>query len=390
MRRRAAALIFAVYLLLTPALAFSDVGEGDWYDTAVRTLVADGILEDRPGRPFQGGAPVSRGEFLSLVLRIQGLPCGEDPEACARAAVQAGLLEGDCPQAALSATLSRYEAAEILWRAMGAGRPPADLQPKGGIADEGVIPGRYLPAVRQGYLTGLFTGTEGDRRFSGESAVNRREAAVLLLRLGHPEYRIVPETEQILDFSQVLGSCVTYTTKLADRNFNIEKAAGAIDGTVLQPGEQFSFYKVVGNPGRAEGYRLAPAVAGKDHIASYGGGLCQNATTLFNAALYANLQIDERHCHSLKSTYVAPGYDATIYFGERSLDFKFTNTLPCPIRVEMTYDAASRALTCRIYGAARVTLPKVELSAGGGGHKWTLTRKADGVVNYTAKSTYQD
>lgn len=386
MRRRIAAMMLVAVLLATPALAFSDVGEGDWYAGAVEALVQDGVLTDLPGQPFSADAPVRWGEFLAMALKAKGISAGADPAGAAR---KAGWLSGLPPAEALDRPICRYEAAEILWKATGSIQPAYAIRPKGGITDEAEIPARYLAAVRQCYLLGIFTGGESSRQFHGGDTVRRSEAVLLISRLGHPEQRAVPETETVEDFSQILGECVTYTTALTDRNFNIDKAAKAINGTVLEPGEQFSFYRVVGNPGKAEGYRLAPAIAGVTHVSSYGGGLCQNATTIFNAALKANLRIDERHNHSLKSTYIAPGYDATIYFGGNFLDFKFTNVYDSPIRVEMTFNRKTRALTCRIYGASTVEVPAVKLYTTGGGKSWNLYRTVDGKINYSTKSVYQ-
>lgn len=386
MKRRVAAILLVLTLMITPALAFSDVGESDWYAGAVDILVQDGVLADLPGQPFMPDAPVRWGEFLSMALRAKGVEPGEDP---AGAALRAGWLSDLPPAEALDRPISRCEAAEILWKATGAVQPAYAVRPKGGITDEAEIPARYLAAMRQCYLLGIFTGAESSRQFHGDDTVRRGEAALLIARLGHPERRAVPETETVEDFSQLLGECVTYTTSLADRNFNIDKAAKAINGTILEPGEQFSFYKVVGNPGKAEGYRLAPAIQGVTHVASYGGGLCQDATNLFNAALKANLRIDERHNHSLKSTYVKAGYDATIYFGATHLDLKFTNVYDSPIRVDLTFNSKTRALTCRIYGASTVKVPEVKLHTTGGGKSYTLYRTVDGKVNYTTKSTYQ-
>lgn len=394
MRRYAAAFFLALFALVLPAQAFSDVGEGDWYAEALDTLIADGILMDQLGQPFQSTSPVSRAEFLALVLRASDIafPAGENWRvSCASAALNAGILKETYASDTLNRPISRYEAAEILWRALGSEEPSASVRLTGGITDEENIPARYLSAVRQCYLSGLFTGSKDNRQFSGETIVSRQEAVALILRLRHPDRRVIPPTEQISDFEQLLGECVTYTTHLADRNYNINRAANTITGTVLQPGEQFSFYRVVGNPGWAQGYRKAPAISGTSTFAAYGGGLCQNATTLFNAALRANLRIDERYCHSMKSNYIDPGYDATIYYGgPRLIDFKFTNTLSCPIRIDMSFHPDSLALTCQIYGASWVELPDVSLSTTGSGHHWTLYRKVDGVVNYTTKSSYQN
>ena len=393
MKRRIAAGCLVLLLLVTPAYAFADVGGGDWYAKFLTALTADGIIADQPGQAFQPAAPVTRAEFLAMVLRAKGvtLSGGADwQSACASAAVSAKLLTGSCAPETLDRPITRFEAAEILWRANGCTEAPFYVKLSGGIADQADIPARYQDAVLQCYLSGLFHGSKNDRRFAGDTIVIRSEAVVLVARLKHPELRAKPEVDEQVNYSLLLGECVTYTTNLVNRNYNINRAANAISGTIIQPGGQFSFYHVVGNPGKAQGYRQAPAIAGTDTFQAYGGGLCQNASTLFNAALQANMRIDERHNHSMKSNYIGPGRDATIYFGgARPLDFKFTNTLSCPIKVVMTYNSSTRALTCQIYGSSWETKPNVSISTSGSGNQWTLTRKVNGVVNYTTRSTYR-
>ncbi|MCI8477954.1 MAG: hypothetical protein HFE97_06345 [Oscillospiraceae bacterium] len=393
MRRCIAAVLMVLLLLVTPVCAFSDVGANDWYSKALSALVADGIITDQPGQIFYAQAPVTRAEFLAMVLRAKGvtLPSGPDWQtACASAAVSAKLLTGSCTPETLDRPICRFEAAEILWRATGSVKPLSYIELVGGIADQADIPARYQTAVLQCYLTGLFHGSKNDRRFAGDTIVIRSEAVVLVARLKHPELRAKPEIREQVDYSLLLGECVTYTTNLTDRNYNINLAAKSINGTIIAPGQQFSFYRVVGNAGKAQGYRKAPAISGSETFQAYGGGLCQNASTLFNAALLANMQIDERHNHSLISNYIGAGRDATIYFGgARPLDFKFTNTLSCPIKVVMTYNPNTRALTCQIYGSSWEKKPNVTISTSGSGNRWTLTRKVNGVVNYTTRSVYR-
>lgn len=119
----------------------------------------------------------------------------------------------------------------------------------------------------------------------------------------------------------------------ADRTKNLELACAAIDGTILNPGEIFSFNKVVGERTPEKGYRPATIYqAGGKSEAETGGGVCQVASTIYEAVLYADLDVVERAPHMFTVTYVDMGQDATIYWG--SLDFKFKNSTKHPIRID--------------------------------------------------------
>lgn len=119
----------------------------------------------------------------------------------------------------------------------------------------------------------------------------------------------------------------------ADRTKNLELACAAIDGTILNPGEIFSFNKVVGERTPEKGYRPATIYqAGGKSEAETGGGVCQVASTIYETVLYADLDVVERAPHMFTVTYVDMGQDATIYWG--SLDFKFKNSTKHPIRID--------------------------------------------------------
>ncbi len=104
---------------------------------------------------------------------------------------------------------------------------------------------------------------------------------------------------------------------------NIVKAMSFINGTCLKPGETFSFNDTVGERTAARGFKMAGAYSGGDVTQDIGGGICQVSTTLFNAAVKADMEIVERHNHSLTVHYVDKGKDATVDWGHQ--DFKFKN-----------------------------------------------------------------
>lgn len=108
-----------------------------------------------------------------------------------------------------------------------------------------------------------------------------------------------------------------------ERLHNIKLGAAAVDKIMLAPGEVLSFGQSVGEVSAEKGYREAPVIVGNEIVPGLGGGLCQVSSTLYNAALYANLEIVERHNHSIHISYLPLGRDATIVSGY--LDLKFRN-----------------------------------------------------------------
>lgn len=122
-----------------------------------------------------------------------------------------------------------------------------------------------------------------------------------------------------------------FATSSSGRATNLKVAALSINGTVLMPGETFSFNNTIGKTTPERGYKLAPVIVNNEHEMDYGGGVCQIATTLYNSVLRANLKIAERHHHSLPSSYITLGMDATV--ASPYLDFKFTNSFNCPVYI---------------------------------------------------------
>jgi len=110
----------------------------------------------------------------------------------------------------------------------------------------------------------------------------------------------------------------------SNRLANIKLSLQIINGTCLKPGETFSFNQVVGQRTKARGFKEAPAYFQGEVTEQVGGGICQVSTTLFNAAVKADLKIKERHAHSMTVAYVDLGKDAAVDWGNK--DLKFTNT----------------------------------------------------------------
>jgi vancomycin resistance protein YoaR len=113
---------------------------------------------------------------------------------------------------------------------------------------------------------------------------------------------------------------------------NVALALTRMTGRTLAPGEVFSFNQAAGSWNSRSGYRRAPVSYDGELIPSWGGGVCQASTTLYNAALLAGLTIVERHRHHWLAGYVAPGRDAAV--ADPDLDLRFRNDHPWPICIE--------------------------------------------------------
>ena len=160
----------------------------------------------------------------------------------------------------------------------------------------------------------------------------------------------VPEMTQArmqgLLFADVLGECTTSIGGTEFRLNNVVVAAKAMDGKILMPGEVFSYNDTLGPRTVANGYQPAPAYIGGKTVDEVGGGICQNSSTLYLAALRANLEIVERTNHMYTVGYVPDGLDATVAYN--ALDYKFRNNTEHPIRMEVKVNG--RKLTIRLYG----------------------------------------
>lgn len=155
----------------------------------------------------------------------------------------------------------------------------------------------------------------------------------------------------------------TYSTKYSARNTgrttNLQLAASKINGTVLMPGETFSYNQVVGARTIAAGYKEAPIYVSGQVVDGLGGGICQITSTLYNAVLYANLQIVERSNHQFVPSYVTASRDATVVYG--SIDFKFKNNREYPIK--LVCSVSGGLATFQIFGLKSNNEYDVEISS---------------------------
>lgn len=152
---------------------------------------------------------------------------------------------------------------------------------------------------------------------------------------------------QLKHVKNVLGQfSTTYTNSSSNRAANLDNAAKLINGTVLMPGEEFSTSGALSPFTVDNGYQQAGAYLNGKVVDSIGGGVCQAATTLYNALLLAELEITERFNHSMIVSYVEPSMDAAISDGYK--DLKFKNNTDAPVYIEGY--TQGRTIYFKIYG----------------------------------------
>lgn len=153
-----------------------------------------------------------------------------------------------------------------------------------------------------------------------------------------------------LSAEKITGLLAQYSTQfdasLVNRTENIRLAARALDGKLLAPGERFSFNESVGERTAEAGYKEAMIIEGNIFTPGLGGGVCQVSSNLYNAVTLAQLEILERHPHSLPVTYVPPGQDATVAYPQ--LDFKFMNNSEAYVLIRSS--VVENTLTFQLYG----------------------------------------
>jgi len=148
-----------------------------------------------------------------------------------------------------------------------------------------------------------------------------------------------------------------FSTSISQRINNITLATKSINGIVLMPGDSFSFNGIVGQRTAARGYQEAGVIIGNKVESGLGGGICQVSGTLYNAVLRANVKATERTRHTIPSSYVPKGCDATVDYG--NIDFKFTNTLSYPMYIEGVIE--NKNLYFNIYSNSSLTKRSYEV-----------------------------
>lgn len=408
------ACILALACLLTPGGALADGPvraatdvvqpmDTEWFGSGVRYCVEQGFFRPGKGTPFDPHAQLSKIEFVVMVSRALGLyDEGEQPfylaaEGHFAAAAEMGLVTAaEFPQGRWAQPLNRLEAAMICSRALAAGgvQSGSDVYIDN-TPDKYSIPQPYRGAVNSVYAAGVMKGVDATLAFHGENSVTKAQGCVMLHRLLVEQARQAPALPAA--YGKLFGS---YTTAFGPEEgevvsvyrensiFNMLRAGNGLNGVVIQPGQVLSFNDTLGYFDGANGYKEGIVVSGNKKVPGYGGGVCQASTTLFVAALNANMTIKERHNHSLRSTYVPAGADSAI--AHPHWDLRIQNPYNCPVRIVFDSDPAAQTMTVKLYGAADTYIPTVTWPITEKNGVYTLTRYADGEANYSCTSRYRN
>ena len=191
----------------------------------------------------------------------------------------------------------------------------------------------------------------------GKSIIGNPNQKVILINI--PTTIIEPKltTEKVneMGIKELIGTGTSlYQHSIPNRVFNVDLAATRVNGTLVPPGETFSFVKAVGDVSSLTGYKQAYVITNGKTVLGDGGGVCQVSTTLFRAALDAGLPIIERHPHAYRVGYYEQdspaGIDATVYVP--SVDLKFKNDTGHHILIQSAIDPVELRLTFMIYGTS--------------------------------------
>lgn len=180
-------------------------------------------------------------------------------------------------------------------------------------------------------VTPHVVGTDFDLKAAKEAhAASPDKEVVIPLTLVQP--KVTTLMIQSTLFQDTLSTKTTYySPRKINRCHNVRLAANLINGTILNPGEVFSYNKVVGPRTYARGFRDAAIFSQGEVVDGLGGGICQVSSTLYMASVYADMKTVERKNHSFFVDYAPKGQDATVVYG--SIDFKFENTSEYPIKI---------------------------------------------------------
>lgn len=190
------------------------------------------------------------------------------------------------------------------------------------------------------------TGIDFDKEYLSNMIAENPEAEEYAVELQYSKAELTVQDLGMEAFPNLLGSWSTKYVNNPDRTTNLRLAANKIDGTVIMPGEIFSYNKVVGKRTIAAGYKNAAIYQDGEVTDGLGGGICQISTTLYNAAIDAGMLIEERRNHMFVPTYADAGKDATVVWG--STDFKFENRRAYPIKIETSVTGGIASV--KIYG----------------------------------------
>lgn len=206
-------------------------------------------------------------------------------------------------------------------------------------------------------------------------AINPNPTDVVNITMELKEYSPKVTAEQLNKVTGIIGSfSSTYNNTGDGRVVNMRLATEFINGTLLMPGEEFSYNEAIGQTTAERGYASANTYIGSEIVPNYGGGVCQISTSLYRAAMRANLKSSLRYNHSMMVSYAEPSLDATVFEGD--IDYRFVNTYDFPIYIESGMSGSY--ITFNIYGNKE----------GMGGKTYELVNEV--IEKYDYKTEYVD
>ncbi len=226
-------------------------------------------------------------------------------------------------------------------------------------AEAALIAGDWNMAAKSGGIsgynkeTGKFEFSEGTKGLVIDQdalaqdmvdAINNKEFGAVLTA----KTKEVAADTSVQDKYKTIATYTTTATSNSNRNENLRLAVEALNGTIVKPGQEFSFNDTTGARTEAKGYKPATAYLNGEIVQEPGGGVCQVSSTLYNAVVFAGLKSTERHAHSYEPSYVTPGEDAAVSYG--GPDFKFVNNSEYPVAIKASFSKSDLKLTVSIYG----------------------------------------
>lgn len=201
-----------------------------------------------------------------------------------------------------------------------------------------------------------------------EKEENKKEGATITFKVKTTDPKVKLSDIKWNLYEDKISSTTTYfATSDKNRSNNLKLGLSILNGTIVMPGETFSFNNTMGDCGlSSRGFKAAATFKGGKVVPEVGGGICQVTSTLYNSVLKANLKIVKRSNHSLPVGYVKPSLDATVYYPY--VDFKFKNTRNYPIKIVTSYNSSGK-MSVTIMG----TFEEVEYDI-------TLTSKVTGTI----------
>jgi vancomycin resistance protein VanW len=166
---------------------------------------------------------------------------------------------------------------------------------------------------------------------------------------GRNRFASSPSNTGTMPFDISLQQSIKTTTTASGKMQNISIALTGINNLLIQPGQVFSFWRLVGNPAAKKGYQKSRSIVRGELVAETGGGLCQLSGLIYFLAIKAGMEITERHAHSMdiytgEERFTPLGSDATVAYGYK--DLRFVNNLPHPVSLQfvLTADALSGSI----------------------------------------------